>query len=179
MDDQYGFAVRGGQQAERGHGPGVVKDPGGWDLCRDAGPLVPQTGGSRSDAANYFRRKNGILNFGTAAVTEPMTYVYANEGVIGFDIEYAAYIAQDLGMQLNIVDMEFGAISPALISGKVDMIGVGIVHWRRKGPERPVFEPYYKGGAGRHGTGKTSASETGKTGKTLGVLLGSTHEEYA
>jgi len=123
MDDQYGFAVRKEDNRLKEAMDRVlsrIQEDGTYVgmLDRwfpkqgDPGPMPQITSGG----------ENGILNFGTAAVTEPMTYVYANEGVIGFDIEYAAYIAQDLGMQLNIVDMEFGAMLPALISGKVDMI---------------------------------------------------------
>jgi polar amino acid transport system substrate-binding protein len=108
-----------------------------------------------------------------------MTYVYANEGVIGFDIEYAAYIAQDLGMQLNIVDMEFGAMLPALISGKVDMIGAGLSITEERAKSVLFSEPYYKGGLAVMVREKPQQAKQAKRAKTLGVLLGSTHEEYA
>ena len=180
MDDQYGFAVRKEDNRLKEAMDRVlsrIQEDGTYVgmLDRwfpkqgDPGPMPQITSGG----------ENGILNFGTAAVTEPMTYVYANEGVIGFDIEYAAYIAQDLGMQLNIVDMEFGAMLPALISGKVDMIGAGLSITEERAKSVLFSEPYYKGGLAVMVREKPQQAKQAKRAKTLGVLLGSTHEEYA
>ncbi|HQF05000.1 MAG TPA: ABC transporter permease subunit [Bacteroidales bacterium] len=180
MDDQYGFAVRKEDNRLKEAMDRVlskIQEDGTYARMLDRwfpkqgdpGPMpqIPSSG------------ENGILNFGTAAVTEPMTYVYANEGVIGFDIEYAAYIAQDLGMQLNIVDMEFGAMLPALISGKVDMIGAGLSITEERAKSVLFSEPYYKGGLAVMVREKPQQAKQAKRAKTLGVLLGSTHEQYA
>lgn len=87
-----------------------------------------------------------VLRFGTAAVVEPFTFKNANGDIIGLDIELAGYIAQELGMRLQIVDMPFDEMIPALQAGKVDMIGACItISPNRK--QMVLFSiPYYRGG---------------------------------
>ena len=60
-----------------------------------------------------------VLKMGTNAAFPPYEY-YDGETVIGIDAEIAAAIAEKLGMKLEIVDMEFGAIINAVATGKVD-----------------------------------------------------------
>ena len=60
------------------------------------------------------------LIMGTNAAFPP--YEYYEEGVIvGIDAEIAAAIAEKLGMELVIDDMDFGAIITAVTTGKVSM----------------------------------------------------------
>ena len=187
MDDQYGFAVRQDDLKLKEAMDRVlarIREDGTYGEMHDRwfpeqgdpGPMpdIPSSG------------ENGVLNFGTAAVAEPMSYVFADQGAIGFDIEYAAYIAQDLGMELNIVNMEFGALLPALISGKVDMIGAGLSITEERAKSVLFSEPYYEGGlavmvqGGPQDVKKDKANPSESSGtKTLAVLLGSSHESYA
>lgn len=61
-----------------------------------------------------------VLKMGTNAAFPP--YEFYEDGVIvGIDAEVAAAIAEKLGMELEIVDMDFGAIIAAIATGKVDM----------------------------------------------------------
>ncbi|MBR3107116.1 MAG: transporter substrate-binding domain-containing protein [Clostridia bacterium] len=62
----------------------------------------------------------GQLIMGTNAAFPP--YEYYEDGVIvGIDAEIAAAIAEKLGMELVIDDMDFGAIITAVTTGKVSM----------------------------------------------------------
>jgi len=88
----------------------------------------------------------GVLRLGTAAVTEPFSFVDGSQKVVGFDIELARYVAQKRGMKLEIVNMDFGAMIPALISGKVDMIGACITVTEERAQKVLFSEPYYTGG---------------------------------
>ena len=88
----------------------------------------------------------GVLRLGTAAVTEPFSFVDGTQKVVGFDIELARYVAQKRGMKLEIVNMEFGAMIPALISGKVDMIGACITVTEERAQKVLFSVPYYTGG---------------------------------
>ncbi len=184
MDDQYGFAVRQGDQRLKEAMDRVlsqIQEDGTYKEMQDR--WFPKQGEPGPMPDIPLSDRNGILNFGTAAVTEPMAYVYADEGVIGFDIEYAMRIARDLGMELNIVNMEFGALLPALISGKVDMIGAGLSITEERAKSVLFSEPYYEGGlavmvqSGPENMG--AATEKSSEPKTLAVLLGSSHESYA
>ena len=60
------------------------------------------------------------LTMGTNASFPPYEY-YENEQIVGIDAEIAAAIAEKLGMELKIEDMEFKAIIPAVTTGKVDI----------------------------------------------------------
>ncbi|MEA5098442.1 MAG: transporter substrate-binding domain-containing protein [Burkholderiaceae bacterium] len=88
----------------------------------------------------------GVLRLGTAAVTEPFSFVDGSHKVVGFDIELAQRVAQKLNMKLEIVNMEFGAMIPALLSGKVDMIAACITVTEERAQKVLFSEPYYVGG---------------------------------
>lgn len=60
------------------------------------------------------------LTMGTNAAFPPYEFV-ENDEVVGIDAAVAGLIADKLGMKLEIVDMEFDAIIPAVTSGKIDM----------------------------------------------------------
>jgi len=133
---------------------------------------------------------NGIFRFGTAAVTEPMSFVDANHKVVGFDVEFASHVAKKLGKQIEIVDMEFGAMLPALIAGKVDMIGAGLSITEERAKKVLFSESYYPSGiaaivkSSNSTVNASSASQKLKTiddikDKRIGVLLGSIHDSYA
>ena len=60
------------------------------------------------------------LTMGTNASFPPYEF-YEDEKIVGIDAEIAAAIAEKLGMELVIEDMEFKAIISAVTTGKVDM----------------------------------------------------------
>ncbi len=62
------------------------------------------------------------LTMGTNAAFPPYEF-YDGDVIVGIDAEIAAAIAEKLGMELEIVDMDFSAIIPAVTTGKV-MIGM-------------------------------------------------------
>ena len=88
----------------------------------------------------------GVLRFGTSAVTEPFSFVDGSQEIVGFDIELAKYIARHLDMQLEIINLDFGGMIPALIAGKVDMIGACITITDERAKSVLFSEPYYTGG---------------------------------
>ena len=57
---------------------------------------------------------------GTNAAFPPYEF-YENETIVGIDAVIAGLIADELGMKLEIQDMDFDAIIPAVVSGKIDM----------------------------------------------------------
>lgn len=62
----------------------------------------------------------GYLTMATNAEFPPYEF-YDGGTVVGIDAEVAAAIAQKLGVQLKIEDMEFDSIIPAIQSGKADV----------------------------------------------------------
>jgi polar amino acid transport system substrate-binding protein len=71
------------------------------------------------------------LTMGTNASFPPYEF-YENETIVGIDAEIAAAIAEKLGMELKIEDMEFKAIIPAVTTGKIDfgMAGMTVTEER-------------------------------------------------
>ena len=88
----------------------------------------------------------GVLRLGTAAVTEPFSFVAQGHEVVGFDIELAQHVARHLGKKLEVVNLEFGSLIPALMAGKVDMIAACITITEERARKVLFSEPYYKGG---------------------------------
>jgi polar amino acid transport system substrate-binding protein len=88
---------------------------------------------------------DGVLVFGTSATTEPFSFVRSQE-IVGLDIEIASRVAAKLNKELKIVNMDFGAMIPALDAGKVDMIGALITITEERAEKVLFSEPYYTGG---------------------------------
>ncbi len=60
------------------------------------------------------------LTMATNAAFPPYEY-WEGDAIVGIDAVVAGLIADQLGMKLDIQDMDFDAIIPAVVSGKVDM----------------------------------------------------------
>ncbi|MBO7662214.1 MAG: amino acid ABC transporter substrate-binding protein [Clostridia bacterium] len=71
------------------------------------------------------------LTMGTNASFPPYEF-YEDQKIVGIDAEIAQAIADKLGMQLEIADMEFKAIIPAVTEGKIDfgMAGMTVTEER-------------------------------------------------
>lgn len=67
----------------------------------------------------------GTLTMGTNAAFPPYEY-YDGDTVVGIDAEISQAIADKLGLQLEIVDMDFSSLVPAVQSGKIDISAAGM-----------------------------------------------------
>ena len=66
---------------------------------------------------------------GTSADYPPYEWHLIKDGkdeIIGFDIDIAQAIADELGVELEVKDMAFDGLIPALSTGKIDMIIAGM-----------------------------------------------------
>ena len=68
---------------------------------------------------------NGKLVMATNAYFPPYEY-YEGEAIVGIDAEFAKAICDKLGYELEISDIEFDAIIPAVNSGKADFGAAGM-----------------------------------------------------
>ena len=66
-----------------------------------------------------------IVKLGTNAAFPPFEYV-EGKSIVGFDITMGQKIAKDAGMKLEVVDMAFDSLIPALQSGTIDFIAAGM-----------------------------------------------------
>ena len=65
-------------------------------------------------------KKDNVLVMATNAAFPPYEYVEGDK-FVGIDIEIAQAIAEKLGMELKIEDVEFGSIIGGVVEGKYDM----------------------------------------------------------
>ncbi len=145
--DDYGFAVQPGRQDLKQAIDQVLEElrsDGTYDAMLER--WLPRQGVPASMPPFPLLGENGVLTLGTAAVTEPFSFIDGSRKVVGFDIELAHYVAQKLGMSLQVVNMDFGALIPALIAGKVDMIAACITITEERAQRVLFSESYYTGG---------------------------------
>jgi polar amino acid transport system substrate-binding protein len=145
--DNYGFAVQPGkEELKRAIDLTLneLKKTGGYDAMLQR--WLPKSGAPAPMPENKFTGSKGVLKLGTAAVTEPFAFIDGAGKVVGLDIELARAIAQQLDMTLEVVNMDFGALIPALISGKVDMIAACITITEERAKMVLFSAPYYSGG---------------------------------
>ena len=83
--------------------------------------------------AEYKLATDGKLTMATNAYFEPWEY-YDGENIVGIDPEVAEAIAGKLGLELEIMDMDFDSIITAVSAGKADMgmAGMTVTEDRKK-----------------------------------------------
>jgi len=125
----------------------------------------------------------GVLKMGTCSILEPFSF-QSDGALTGLDIELGRLIGERLGKKIEILDMNFEALIPALESGKVDfaLANFNVTGEREKyvsfsAPyiendicalvRRPIIQ------------GAKLSSVADLKNKRIGVLLGSVHDAYA
>ena len=145
--DNYGFAVRRQDRELKNTIDTVVSElKQNGTTNRMMLRWFPKTGNPAPMPDIPSAGANGVLRLGTASVTEPFSFVDGSGKIVGYDIELARYIAKKLDKRLEIVNMDFGGMIPALISGKVDMIAACITITDERSKQVLFSEPYYVGG---------------------------------
>ena len=87
----------------------------------------------------------GTIRFATVSGSAPFAYMKNNE-IVGYDIDVILYICKELGYKLEIIEMSFDGIIPALISGKVDMAGCSIIVTEERKKSVLFSDANYTGG---------------------------------
>ncbi len=86
--------------------------------------LAVGCGGDSKSALDEIKEK-GQLVWGTNAQFPPFESKDGSGNVVGVDADIAKAIADELGVELVVEDMEFDSLPAALKSGKIDIIGAG------------------------------------------------------
>lgn len=123
--------------------------------------------------------KTDTLTMGTNAAFPPYEYVDDDGNIVGIDAEIAAAIAEKLGMELEIKDMEFDSLITACAGGSVDVVLAGMtVTDERK--ESVNFSDTYATGIQVIivKEGSEIATVDDLEGKTIGVQAGTTGDIY-
>jgi len=140
-------------------------------------------GGNDADEAQTNDDQNEekkTLIMGTSADYPPFESRNPQGEIVGFDIELANYIADELGYELDIRDMSFDGLVGALQAGRIDMVisGMSTSQERRENVDFSI--EYHRSGeifVTKQDAGLASLDDL--KGTTVGVQLGSIQQEGA
>ncbi|MBD7910489.1 MULTISPECIES: transporter substrate-binding domain-containing protein [Clostridium] len=130
-------------------------------------------------------KDNGKVIVGLSADYAPYEFHAVIDGkdeVVGFDIDLAREVAKDMGVDLEIKEMEFDPLIGALKAGQIDMIISGMNPDEERKKQIDFSDIYYEA---KHGV-LIKSEDKGKytkvedlNGKKIGAQLGSTQEKIA
>lgn len=106
------------------------------------------TGGAKASTQLEKVKESGKLVIGTSADYPPYefhTIIDGKDTIVGFDIMIAEEIAKELGVELEIKDMKFDGLLPALQGGNVDMVVAGMSPNEERKKAINFTDIYYNG----------------------------------
>ena len=125
------------------------------------------------------------LVIGTSADYPPYEFhkeINGKDEIVGFDVEIAKEIAKDLGVELEIKDMSFDGLLPALKTGTIDMALASMNPSEERKESVDFSDIYYKA---QHGVIVRKEDKDKYTtldslsGKKIGVQKGSIQQQFA
>ena len=140
-------------------------------------------GGDKKAADNKLAQAPKVLRVGTEPTFAP--FEFQKEGskdFDGFDMDLIRAIGKQLNMKVEIQNMGFDALIPALNAGNIDVAasGMSITPDRQKAVD--MSDPYYESGLSivvRKGEEAKCKTPEELKGKTVAVQSGTTGEEKA
>ncbi|MFO7172208.1 MAG: basic amino acid ABC transporter substrate-binding protein [Bacillota bacterium] len=104
-------------------------------------------GGASASATPTLDRikREGVLKIGTSPDYPPFEFLDENNQVVGFDIDIMQEVARELGVQLEIVQMGFDGLIPALQAGKFDIMAAGVTVTEERKQVVDFTDPYLVG----------------------------------
>ena len=103
-------------------------------------------GGKAEDNKLEKIKEAGVLVLGTSADYPPgefHTMVNGEDTIIGYDIMLAQYIADDLGVELKVVDMAFDGLCMSLSQGEFDIVISGMTPTEERKKAVDFTDAYY------------------------------------
>ena len=122
---------------------------------------------------------DGVLTMATNAYFPPYEY-YEGEEIVGIDADIAKAVADKLGLELKIEDMEFDSIITAVQTGKADMGLAGMTVTDERKQSVNFSDTYATGIQGIIVSEDSDiATVDDLAGKKIGVQLSTTGDIYA
>lgn len=145
-NDSYAYAINPSKkelQSEINYQLDVMKKNG---ILKSLEEKWMGTDESVKELENYkYDDSKGTIKFATVSGSAPFAYMKNNK-IVGYDIDVMLYICRELGYKLEIVEMSFDGIIPALKSGKVDISGCSIIVTEERKKSVLFSEANYTGG---------------------------------
>ncbi|MDZ4994092.1 transporter substrate-binding domain-containing protein [Clostridium perfringens] len=130
-------------------------------------------------------KENGKLVVGLSADYAPYEFHIMKDGkdqIVGFDIDIAKEIANDMGVDLEIKEMDFGAIVQSVKSGAIDLGISGLTPDEKRKEAVDFSDIYYEAEQGilinKNNKDSIKSIEDLK-GKKVGAQIGSIQAEIA
>lgn len=123
---------------------------------------------------------SGVLTYAINANFPPYEYLDDNQEVTGFDVEYVQAMADLMGLEVEIVDMQWDNLITSLQAGRVDIVNSAVYI----NPERDEvidFVPYMYIGEiilVNEDSDYNFTDTDGLSGLKVGVITGSIEEQY-
>lgn len=129
-------------------------------------------------------KENKKITLATSPDYPPFEFLISENGqskIVGFDIELAKEIAKKIGVELEIKQMDFDTLIPALKSGQVDMVITGMSPNEERKKSVDFSDIYFEGKNAvlvEEKNAKNFTDEQSLKDKKIGVQKGSTQEVY-
>lgn len=126
----------------------------------------------------------GKIVLGTSADYPPYEFhklIDGKDQIVGFDIEIAKIIAEELGVELQIIDMKFEGLLAALVTNDVDFVIAGMEADEERSKTVDFSQPYYQANQRMLVRAEDKDSYIGiedLAGKPVGAQKGTTQESY-
>ncbi len=139
-----------------------------------------QEGNESTSGAEGDNKK--VLKMATSADYPPFEYIDTAKGsdIIGFDIDLVNALAEKTGYEVEVQDMDFNSLIPALQAKQIDLVLAGMTPTPERAENVDFTDIYY---AANHMIVSLKENEIKSIeeleGKTIGVQLGSIQEEKA
>lgn len=123
------------------------------------------------------------LIMATSADYPPYEFIQTaggKEEIVGFDVDIAKAIGEELGYEVEVQNVDFNGLIPALQAGRADFVMAGMTPTEERKQNVDFSKIYYEAKntiVSRKGSGYTEAASL--NGKKVGVQLGSIQEGAA
>lgn len=134
----------------------------------------------KEDTEKPVDKDKQFIIMGTNAEFPPFEYIAGGE-VTGFDVDIAKKIAEKLGLELKIENMQFSGLIAALQTKKIDFIAAGMTNTEERAKSVNFSQDYFEASQVIIVKKDSDAvkSKADLEGKKIGVQLGTTGEMEA
>lgn len=150
---------------------------GGLALALAAGFTAPAEADLVEDIV-----QRGELRVAVQTQGPPISFVNQEGKRTGFAVELSRRLAEDMGVELKLMDYEWKGLIPALLSGKADMIAADMTPSVKRSLKISFTQPVFFEKVVAFTTGGSdydSLSKLDREGVTIAATQGSTHYQIA
>ena len=127
--------------------------------------------------------KTETLKVGMTGTQPPFNVANRSGKIIGMDVDLAGLLAVAMGVKLEIVELPFAELLPALETGKVDLVVSGMTATLDRNMRVAFVGPYYLSGMSILTTSEKlaqaqSAAELNESDIRISAMRGSTSEQF-